>query len=114
MSNQKDEIRMSMEQAVATVERGEALLRMFANEDFKDLILEGFLREEPARIANASTSPMHQAYQGEQDADTLASIKATGFLYNYLQQISRNAEMASQAIKADKEALSEIAEEEGI
>lgn len=68
----------------ATVERREAVLRLFKNRDFRSVILESFCKEECARYAQESADP---AISPENRADALAMAQAAGHLRRFLQLI---------------------------
>ena len=44
------EIEISIENAKYAIKKRESLLRLFENQDFKDIFEEGYFKEEPARL----------------------------------------------------------------
>lgn len=69
----------------------EAIDRLYDNEDFQLLIVDGYLRDECARAIKASTSC---SLSKEQREDCTAMAQAAGYLQQYLITIHNQGEIA--------------------
>ena len=69
--------------------------------EFNDLIIKGFMEDEPARIASIITDP--NLLGDEDQRELLGAIKAVGYLGNYLRNIEkRGAQMRQALAKAEE------------
>jgi hypothetical protein len=111
MTNAVDEIQVDIEQAREVVAESEALNRLFKNTDFKKLILEGYFKDEAARLVELKAAPQ---MQGEaQQKMLLAAIDSIGGLQQHFNKIWVMGEQAEQAIEQSQIELNELTEEEG-
>lgn len=69
----------------------ESIDRLYDNEDFQKVILEGYFKDECTRTIRASTSC---ALTKEQREDCLHMAQATGFLQQYLLNTHTQGEIA--------------------
>ena len=69
----------------------EAIDRLYENEDFQKVILEGYFKDECTRTIRASTSC---SLTKEQREDCLHMAQATGFLQQYLLTARTQGEIA--------------------
>ena len=73
------------------------LQKMFKHPTFKKAIIEGYFKEEPARIAQALTNP---SMQDEVDQRSLNEmLRGIGHLNNYLLNIIREGNNTEHSIR---------------
>ena len=108
MSNENEihQVEISIQQAKESIALGEALNRLSLNPDFKLVVLENYLREEPIRLTRLKASP--QCKSEELQTAIIKSLDAIGELIQYLGVLERQAEMSAQALAADEQTLEEI------
>jgi hypothetical protein len=103
-------IELNITQARELVERGEALNRLLDNREFKELILDGYLKKEAIRLVHLKAEPAMQTPTHQ--ANILREMDGIGSLTGYFRQIERVAESALSAIADGEEAIEEIRLEE--
>jgi len=103
---QIQQIEMSIEQANKRIEEGHALERLHSNADFKKIILDGYFLNEASRTVLLKADPNMQSKEAQKDCDNI--IISIGMLRQYFAKLFTLANMAEQAIEADKEAREEI------
>jgi len=114
MQNDVETIELNIQEAQKFLNAADKLERLLANKDFKEIVDEGFFKEESIRLVHLKGDPHMQAPEKQaaiiRDIDGIASFK------NYLSGIFQKANMAEQAIKADEEELEHLRnnEEEGV
>ena len=108
MSNEEQiqAIEISIEQSKVLIEYGNTLERLMKNPDFKEIILTGYFKEEPARLTELKASP-HMAYEQHQEA-IIRSLDGIGALQQYINTIRGAASEASMALEQGAEALVDI------
>jgi len=108
------EIEITIEEAKACQTRKNTLLRLYDNPDFKDIILEGFFKEEAERIVSLRGSP--NCRMGEQGAMQYALandiITSIGGLRQFLITIETRGNAADQALVADEETHQQLLNEQ--
>lgn len=112
--NEQDtyDIDVTLDEARTEVERGKALSRLYLNQDFKDLVIEGFFRNEAIRLVHAKSSPHSDMQSPEMQNMFDRQIIGVGSLNNYFTAIDRAAQMAASTIEQYEEAMAaEIADE---
>lgn len=92
------------------VEQARQIRRLIANKDFKKLILEGFCRDDAARLVAESADPVLDV---QQRADALAMAQAGGHLKRYLTMQLQQAMTAEREIPELEEQLEEARAEAG-
>ena len=78
---------MAIEDAKLAITRRNELKKLYELPIFKEIFVDGFMRDEPARIAQAITNPEMQGDVDQRMLDEM--LRASGHLNNYLQQIVR-------------------------
>lgn len=105
MNTHNDDIQqleMSIQQARAISDRGRKVLELVADPRFKDIIDDGYLLQEAARLAHLmADSNLSPAVR----ADVERSLTGPGSLKQYLMRIIHQGRMADEAITADQEEL---------
>lgn len=83
------------------IARGEAAKRLAENEDFKNLIIDGYLEDEPKRIADLMAS----GRLAQQSLDNCAlDLRAIGSFRNYMKMFVEQGGMAAAELAALEEA----------
>lgn len=86
--NNTQEIEISVEQAQKAVNVKEAIHRLLDNSDFKLVIMEGYLEEEPVRLTKLLGDPSIRNSPKQLDAVT-AELTAIGLFDNHLRSAER-------------------------
>jgi hypothetical protein len=91
------------------IELGEALKKLHQNEDFKNVILEGYMDDEAERIFKVLVDPSHNLKRDimENLMDKLMAIRS---IKQYFGTILINAAMAPEEIKNEEEYRKETTE----
>lgn len=105
------QIEQSIEEAKGDIANGEALVRLFANRDFKKVVLDGYFREEAIRLVHLLADPNMQ--DAEKQTAILGEMKAIGTFRGHLQLIEQKAAMARKSLAYSEEALNELTQEQG-
>lgn len=112
MHTQNDDIQqleMTIQQAQAIAERGRKVLELVANPTFKDIIDDGYLLQEAARLAHLmADSNLTPAVR----ADVERSLTGPGSLKQYLMRIIHQGRMAEESITDAQEELVNAMEED--
>lgn len=108
MSTEQDvqQIELSIEHAREMIKTGDALNRLMQNVDFKNVITEGYFKDEPARLVELKAAPAmsDEKYQN----DIIRSIDGIGSLQQYFNTIWAMAANSERAIEAGEEELMAI------
>lgn len=104
-----EEIQLDISEARELVEMRDAFNRLADNIDFKKVILQGYFKDEAARLVEARGNPHLQ--KPEDQAKLLRSIDGIAEFKSYILASIARGNGAEQAIKAGEEALAEMAEE---
>jgi len=104
-----EQIELDIKQAKELVARGESLNRLRNNQDFRDVITEGYFVDEAVRLVHLKCAPAMQ-HQDKQEGINKA-IDAIGELSQYFSKLITQAEMAKSAIDDSEEELSAMAQE---
>ena len=93
MTNEEiEQIEISKENAKKTIAKGEALKRLLANNDYKEIISDGFFKDYATQIALAIANNT-----GAYNAETLCkSLEGINVLKGYEFSIANNYEAALQ------------------
>jgi hypothetical protein len=110
MSIQVREIEKSIEDAREMVELRDALHRLNDHPDFKKVIREAYLHNEPVRLVHLKAAPAMQ--RPEHQEGILKSIDGVGSLLTFFRTIEIAGERASDAIVDAEAALEEIANDD--
>jgi hypothetical protein len=113
MENSEQQLRqvqLTIEQAKASIERMKKLQRLFQNEDFQDIINEGYFVEEAARLVGARADANIQGKEQQRHINLL--IDGVGALRHYFSNIERWGHMAEDALKNHEETREEILREQ--
>lgn len=99
-------VEITIEQAKEAIQLHEQLLSLEQNKDFKALIIDGYLHDEPARIAGMLAEP---GQQGEIDQrELMGAIKSIGHIRQYLINIHRAGLSAKESLINHEEYADEL------
>ena len=107
--DQIQEIEVSLADARAEVERGRAVDRLWAHPDFKKIFIEGYFRDEAARLAMLSSDP---GLRPEMREAILREMNGVGAVRRFLLSIQRMAQTAAHHVSEAEEALDELRAED--
>lgn len=103
-------IELNIKQAQEMVNRGAALQRLAKNRDFKEVILNGYLKDEAVRLVHARSNP---AMQDEESVKLLTQgMDGIAALLQYFRTLEHSAMLAEKAIEADEQARDELLQED--
>ena len=92
--------KMTKLEAEKLIERANKVSELHDNPLFKELILDGYYKDEPARIASAITD---FSMQDEIDQRELTSaMRSPGYVQQYFREIIRQGNVAAQSIENAK------------
>jgi hypothetical protein len=80
MSDIQD-LEQGIKDAEHLLERRQMALKLYDNREFRVLFVDGYFKDEAARLVQNSTEPK---YDAQQRADSLAMAQATGHARRYL------------------------------
>lgn len=103
---QIQEFELSIEQAKAQVGLAEALQRLHQNPDFKSVILEGYFRDEAARMVGLLGEPTLQEPAMQQALHN--SLRSISELRQHFAKVFHFGELAARAIDDNERAIVEI------
>jgi hypothetical protein len=102
-------IELSIEQAKAKIKKSEALDKLSRNPDFKELFIEGYMKDYAVRLVHLKAS---MGCQDEKNQEYIVNqLNAIGQLNLYMQLIHREAEEARNTLEADRQELERVLEE---
>lgn len=110
--SQIEEIEISMAEAQKMVDKKDQLLKLMSNRGFNKIIVEGYFKEEAARLASVAADPNLTEHREE----IWMQIQAISCLQNYLRTINMMGTSAEQEVSEAREHIAEIemyAEEDG-
>lgn len=107
---QLQEIELDIEDAKYFVDKRDALLRLYQNADFKQIISEGYFREEAIRNVAIKCAPDYRSEEAQ--AAILQAIDAIGALQNYFRVIEMQANVAADSIQTYEDEVQEILNED--
>lgn len=84
-------LHQQLEAAKVLADRGQSLRRLLSNRDFRKIILEGFLRDDAARLVQESVDMSLTEFDR---ANALALAQASGHLKQFLLVVEQRAEKA--------------------
>ena len=100
------EIELDIKEAKEFVALGYALEQLEKNKYFKQLIAQGYFKDEAVRLVSAKASPSMQDPKFQ--TAVLTAIDGIGALMQYFGKVQHQAEMAESAIESSEEQLREM------
>jgi hypothetical protein len=114
MNDNVHKIELELEDAHKKVETMEALARLRKNQDFKDLIEEGYFKGEAARIVALKADP-NFIMAGELQMKVLDTLEAgVGGLQAHFRLIDQQGRMAAEALDEMEETREQVLREDAI
>ena len=107
---QIEQVELSMENAKAWIAMRDAIKRLYDNEDFKTVVLDGYFKEEAARVVALRADP--NAMGDNEQKMIEAIITSIGGFRQYLIARTRMGEQAEMALEADRETHAELLKED--
>jgi hypothetical protein len=108
MSNQIQEVELSIEDAKAMIDRGRMVEKLSNNREFKKLVLDGYFTEEAARLTHVYSDPNYAQHKGFIEND----IIGIGAFKRYLTTIMQMAQNAQTELESHQSTLEELRQEE--
>lgn len=105
-----NELEISIAEAKKMVDRKDQALKLASNREFRKLILEGYFKEEAARLVEVSALPHFEDKRDE----IFGEIKGISYFQQYLRNIVRAGEVAERDIRDQSEELDMLRSEEGM
>lgn len=109
-SHDLKQLEEAVAQAKADVEFGNALERLRSNRDFKQVILEGYFKEEAIRLVHLKGSPHLQSPESQKSI--LTQIDAISSVSEYMSLALHRARQGSKLLEDADRMREEIAAEE--
>ena len=104
-------IEISMEQAKQKIKRAEALNRLYENPEFKELFVEGYMKEFAAEMVSRKASMNAQEEKNQKFIDN--QITAIGHMQLYMSLLAQEGRVAKETLEADEQEIERILAEEG-
>lgn len=105
-----EELNNVIKYSQANLKRLEALNRLRNNKDFKDIVMEGYFKEEAIRLVHLKSDPASQT--NDKQTAILRDIDAIGTLASYFNTIVIIGDRAQKSIEESNQTLYDIAKEE--
>jgi hypothetical protein len=103
------EVEITIQDCKEAIERKAALDRLRMNKDWKEIVEEGFLKDEAQRVVWALAEP---ALQEEKDQKMLLSIvNSVGYFRQYLNKVYQMSNQAEKDLAAHEETRIELMSE---
>lgn len=103
------EVEVTIEQARKQIKLGEALQRLMNNQDFKDIVLEQYLREEAVRLVHLKADADMQDPRRQQNMDM--GIAGIGLFRVFCDRIQSDGEAAEEALQEHLQTLDDVQSE---
>jgi hypothetical protein len=107
--SQIEEVEVGIVQARAMVSKAEALAALFKNKDFKEVIAEGYLKEEAVRLVLLKADPA--TLNEEMQASIADGIVAIGHFNQYLKTVKAIGSMAAKSLSEYEDLHAELLNE---
>lgn len=106
MRNQADieQVELSIEEAKKKVDRADAALRLTDNSDFKEIIMNGYCKDEAVRLVNT----LNESGFEEVQPDIKRMLESISDFGRYLRHVVREGRMAKEAIIDHENTLDEL------
>lgn len=102
-----EELEASAVSAKEVVAQRDALVKLASTPEFRKLIVEGYLRDETARLTHISSEP---GMTPQDRADAMAMAQATGHFKRWMNALIQMGNHAEKGIKDIDEMISEMRE----
>lgn len=96
VDDQINAVERNIRSAKADVSKAKALEKLHNNKEFKELILEGYLKENAIRLVHLKADPSMQTAEGQ--ASVLRQMDSIGELMGYFQVILHQAKLSEKNV----------------
>lgn len=96
-----EKVQVHIDQVKEAIELADKLAVLENIPEFEEIIIEGFMKGEPARLASIITDP--NMLEEVDQREILGAIKAVGYLGDYLRNIFRRGAQMKQALAQAEE-----------
>lgn len=97
-------VEISIEYAKEMIAIGDKALRLAENKEFKEIILEGYFRDEAARLTGLLGDPAMKDLQEE----IISDLNGIASLQRYLRRLVRQKEMMEHELELHTQTLDEL------
>lgn len=101
--NEEQQIRLTIDQAKASVARGEAMKRLMVNPDFKSIITDGYLTNEAVRLTHLMGDINWQSDEKQQLI--ISQMKAISALEEHFRSVLQHAQTSDNALRENEAEL---------
>ena len=102
--SEQDTVEVTLDEVEKTIARKDALVRLHNNDDFKDVILKGYLDEEAIRLASMSGIMDHPGVSHEA---VMSGVKGIGVFTLFLQNVMRAGNVAENELEQYRKEMEE-------
>lgn len=99
-------LELNIKAGTEAVDFGKALDRLFANRDFKRVVLEGYFKDEAVRLVHLFSDPAFQSVEKQQSIQQ--QMLAIGHLHQYFQVIKFHARQGEKSVAESEDLREEI------
>lgn len=103
------EVEITIEQARKQIKMRDAVERLMNNQDFKDIVLEQYLREEAVRLVHLKADAQMQDERRQRNMDM--GIAGIGLFRVFCERIQREGDEAEEALDGHLETLDQVQSE---
>ena len=97
IENEVEKVQVHIDMVKEAIALSEELDTLANMPQFKTIILDGFMKDEPARLASIITDP--NLLEDVDQREILGALKAVGYLGDYLRNIEKRGAQMKQALK---------------
>jgi hypothetical protein len=108
LDNQVEEVELTIEEAKKHIKKRDQLRKLMANREFRQIIEEGYLKDEAIRLVGISADP---SLEHRKDA-IVGQIESISNFRQYLSGILRMGDQMEDALRENEMLLDELREEE--
>ena len=110
IEGQMKQIEVSIKQAEDAVKAKTKMLRLIKNKDFKELVSEGYLKDEAVRLVLLKADPQLQSEADQ--AQIIKEIDAIGAFREYIRTVIGMGKTAEHSLEADRQTREELLAED--
>lgn len=104
-----EEVELSIEQAQEKIKLRDMAMKLASNREFKKLIIDGYFKDEAARLAGVSGDPNTLNVRDE----IFDQMKSISYFRQFMQKYVREGDMAEQELQDHYEVLNEMEQMDG-
>lgn len=104
-----ESVEITIEQAKQQIDNMQALDRLRKNKDFMELVEDGFMKDEAARLVLALAEPALQTEEHQKQLYKM--VDAVGYFRQYLNKIYQFGHIAEGALKSHEDTRNELMSE---